>query len=238
MAIDAKYFMQGSTRTLPGRFYRPESMRNSAEYVHALARARTLWGDGAFVLDQSTLREPMFIVSSGKVFTPRHYGEGASWDEAFIAAGSSLFAGQAKVSHWWAKDMNFTECGLKSSEVETVVATPHLVTCSSCLEGLDVLTQQADGTPVVYTSEQRDRDKGREPVSVLRPAIERTVTAHYDDDSSTVCLEFWNGPQWDGNTQCVHTEYYEQEDILEMGVDLANWVGNGLAPSRKLEEVL
>lgn len=60
------------------------------EQLHALERAQTLWGEGAWVLDQSNLSTKMFIVSSGKGITV-HYGEGESWDEAFKNAGSSLF---------------------------------------------------------------------------------------------------------------------------------------------------
>jgi hypothetical protein len=60
------------------------------EARHALCRAQQLWGDTAFVLDQSDLNTKMFIVSAGGK-TIRAYGEGESWDEAFIAAGESLF---------------------------------------------------------------------------------------------------------------------------------------------------
>jgi hypothetical protein len=69
---------------------------HDAEKLYASQRAKQLWGDGAWVLNQSTLNQKMFIVSSGKGDGVPHYGEGESWDEAFEAAGSSLFQAQVK----------------------------------------------------------------------------------------------------------------------------------------------
>jgi hypothetical protein len=68
-----------------------------AEEKRALTRAQQLWGENAFVVDQSDLNRKMFLVSSGKSAEGNpdwvvHYGEGESWDEAFIDAGASLFA--------------------------------------------------------------------------------------------------------------------------------------------------
>lgn len=82
----------------------PYSLRNIvadhntllSEEQHARNRAQQLWGDSAWVINQTDLSQKMFIVSSGKQFKPRAYGEGKSWDEAFADAGVSLFAGTSR----------------------------------------------------------------------------------------------------------------------------------------------
>ena len=61
------------------------------ERKRALLRAQQTWGLTAWVTFITDGGMQVFIVSAGKTHPSNAYGEGASWDEAFAAAGASLF---------------------------------------------------------------------------------------------------------------------------------------------------
>lgn len=82
----------------------------ASEREHALRRAQKLWGDTAWVMNQSDIQTRMFMVSAGKHPSIRAYGEGESWDEAFVAAGESLFASQP--NEWQPSTVPPAEIGL------------------------------------------------------------------------------------------------------------------------------
>jgi hypothetical protein len=98
---------------MPSFSFTDEAVVVNAEQAYASNRAKLVWGDSAFVLDQSDLSRKMFIVSAGTHPSIRAYGEGESWDEAFFNAGSSLFS-------------------MKELETQFAVETAGQVYCDVC----------------------------------------------------------------------------------------------------------